>query len=208
MAAHTAKRALIIAACAAIPFAAACGSDNAPTPSSSNMSTSSTSTSSPSSTTSTESTTDSPSESSSPQDSPNPTRGQNTEPTSSPRGGASTSARPTGYTEAPGQAEPSEMNKTVASCGDPALHETGTTFFTDGSSGWTQQCASQMMAQQPAATPEPAPAPAPAAPAPEQQEYYVTPGAYCSGGGTGVSKNGTPMTCSVGPDGEARWRSQ
>lgn len=55
------------------------------------------------------------------------------------------------------------MNKTVASCGDPALHETGTTFFTDGSSGWTQQCANQMMAQQPAAAPEPAPAPAPSA---------------------------------------------
>lgn len=206
MAAHATKRAFIIAACAAIPFAAACGSDNAPAPSSNNMSTSSTSTSSPSSTTSTESTTDSPSESSSPKNSPNPTLEQTTEPTSSPGGGESTSARPTGYTEAPGQAEPSEMIKTVASCGDPALHETGTTFFTDGSSGWTQQCASQMMAQQPAATPEPAPAPA--APSPEQQEYYVTPGAYCSGGGTGVSKNGTPMTCSVGPDGEARWRSQ
>ncbi|EEB62886.1 hypothetical protein [Corynebacterium amycolatum] len=206
MAAHAAKRALIIAACAAIPFAAACGSNNTPAPSSSNMSTSSTSTSSPSSTTTTETTTDSPSESSSPKDSPNPTLEHTTEPTSSPRGGESTSARPTRYTEAPGQAEPSEINKTVASCGDPALHETGTTFFTDGSSGWTQQCASQMMAQQPAATPEPAPAPA--APAPEQQEYYVTPGAYCSGGGTGVSKNGTPMTCSAGPDGQARWRSQ
>lgn len=206
MAAHASKRALIIAACAAIPFAAACGANNSPAPSSSNMSTSSTSTSSPSSTTSTESTADSPSESSSPKDSPNPTLEQTTEPTSSPRGGESTSARPTGYTEAPVQAEPSEMNKTVASCGDPALHETGTTFFTDGSSGWTQQCASQRMAQQPAATPKPAPAPA--APSPEQQEYYVTPGAYCSGGGTGVSKNGTPMICSVGPDGQARWRSQ
>lgn len=80
--------------------------------------------------------------------------------TTTPRGSESTSARPTGYTEAPGQAAPSEMNKTVAACGDPALHETGTTFFTDGSSGWTQQCADQMMAQQPAAAPEPAPAPA------------------------------------------------
>lgn len=38
------------------------------------------------------------------------------------------------------------LDKTVASCGDPGLHETGTTFFTDGTSGWTQTCANQMMA--------------------------------------------------------------
>jgi len=39
------------------------------------------------------------------------------------------------------------MAKTVQSCGTPYLHETGTTFFTDGTSGWTQGCADQMMAQ-------------------------------------------------------------
>lgn len=155
MATHTAKRALIITACALLPFAAACGSDDAPTPSSSSSSTSSTSKSSPSSSKPTESA----SESSSSKARPTPTREQTTESASAPSGGESTSARPTGYTEAPGQAAPSEMNKTVASCGDPALHETGTTFFTDGSSDWTQQCANQMMAQQPAAAPEPAPAP-------------------------------------------------
>lgn len=60
-----------------------------------------------------------------------------------------------GHTEAPGQATPSVMNKTIASCGDPSLHETGTTFFTDGTSGWTQTCANKMMAARPA---EPAPA--------------------------------------------------
>ena len=48
-----------------------------------------------------------------------------------------------GHTEAPGQATPSVMNKTIASCGDPSLHETGTTFFTDGTSGWTQTCATK-----------------------------------------------------------------
>lgn len=50
-----------------------------------------------------------------------------------------------GMTEAPGHAQPSAMNKTVQSCGDVTLHQTGTTFFTDGTSGWTQQCADQMM---------------------------------------------------------------
>lgn len=35
--------------------------------------------------------------------------------------------------------------KTIDHCGDPGMHETGTTFFTDGTSGWTQECASQMM---------------------------------------------------------------
>ena len=29
-------------------------------------------------------------------------------------------------------------------CGDPALHQLGTSFFTDGTSGWTQQCADEM----------------------------------------------------------------
>lgn len=49
-----------------------------------------------------------------------------------------------GYTEAPGIAQPTAMNKTIQSCGDPTIHQTGTTFFTDGTSGWTQQCSAQM----------------------------------------------------------------
>ncbi|MGV0375954.1 MULTISPECIES: hypothetical protein [Corynebacterium] len=49
-----------------------------------------------------------------------------------------------GFTEAPGNEAPHVMDKQIASCGDPSIHETGTTFFTDGTSGWTQQCASQM----------------------------------------------------------------
>lgn len=35
--------------------------------------------------------------------------------------------------------------KTIDHCGEPGLHETGTTFFTDGTTGWTPECASQMM---------------------------------------------------------------
>lgn len=50
-----------------------------------------------------------------------------------------------GYTEAPGEVVPQVMEKQIASCGDPSIHETGTTFFTDGTSGWTANCASQMM---------------------------------------------------------------
>lgn len=50
-----------------------------------------------------------------------------------------------GYTEAPGQVEPQVMGKQIASCGDPSIHQTGTTFFTDGTTGWTENCAAQMM---------------------------------------------------------------
>lgn len=39
-----------------------------------------------------------------------------------------------GYTEAPGQEDPHVMDKQIAYCGDPSIHETGTTFFTDGTS--------------------------------------------------------------------------
>lgn len=49
-----------------------------------------------------------------------------------------------GYTEAPGQVAPHPLDKSIASCGDPGMHERGTTFFTDGTSGWTQTCSDQM----------------------------------------------------------------
>ncbi|MEJ4100877.1 hypothetical protein V5S96_10995 [Corynebacterium mastitidis] len=44
------------------------------------------------------------------------------------------------------QAEPPTMlNKTIDHCAtDPNLYQRGTTFFTDGTTGWTQECASQM----------------------------------------------------------------
>lgn len=48
-----------------------------------------------------------------------------------------------GFTEAPGIVEPTPMEKTIASCGGEN-HERGTTFFTDGTSGWTAHCAAQM----------------------------------------------------------------
>lgn len=40
----------------------------------------------------------------------------------------------------------SQNPKQVASCGDTSIHEMGTTFFTDGSSGWTQTCQDRMAA--------------------------------------------------------------
>lgn len=105
-----------------------------------------------------------------------------------------------GFTEAPGVADPTPMNKTIASCGDSSLHETGTTFFTDGTSGWTQQCADQMLATAPNQD-------APAVPdSPAVQGSYVHPGAYCTGG-SGTSKNGQPMTCAPASDGRMRWQS-
>lgn len=51
-----------------------------------------------------------------------------------------------GYTAAPGIENARCLDKQIASCGDASLHEMGTTFFTDGSSGWTQTCQSRMAA--------------------------------------------------------------
>ncbi|GLB62643.1 hypothetical protein NCCP2495_05210 [Dietzia sp. NCCP-2495] len=39
------------------------------------------------------------------------------------------------------------LDEQISSCGDPSIHEMGTTFFTGGGSGWTQLCADQMLAQ-------------------------------------------------------------
>lgn len=64
------------------------------------------------------------------------------------------------------QAEQAPTEKAVSSCGDPSIHERGTTFFSDGTSGWTQQCSDEMapqVAQQfvaPPAEQQNAPAPA------------------------------------------------
>ena len=55
-----------------------------------------------------------------------------------------------GFTEAPGQAAPTPMEKVIESCGDVNIHERGTTFFTDGTSGWTQECADKMVPPAPA----------------------------------------------------------
>ena len=69
-----------------------------------------------------------------PQNSPAPAAGQGTAPL-------------IGHTEAPGQVSATPMNKTLSHCGDIHLHQVGTSFFTDGTSGWTQTCYSQMLSQ-------------------------------------------------------------
>ena len=106
-----------------------------------------------------------------------------------------------GFTEAPGAAQPTPMEKAIESCGDVSLHETGTTFFSDGTSGWRQQCADEMMAANP-----PVQEAAAVYEAPAVEENYVHPGAYCNGG-SGVSKRGVPMTCAPASDGRMRWQS-
>lgn len=58
-----------------------------------------------------------------------------------------------GMTGAPGHDSPRPLNKTIESCGGD-LHQRGTTFFTDGTSGWTQQCSD---AWTPPLPPPPAP---------------------------------------------------
>lgn len=71
------------------------------------------------------------------------------------------------------------LNKVVSHCGDPSNMETGTTFFTDGTSGWTQQCANSMypvqqQVQQSRANAEPSVEDTPTyEPAPETTISYV-----------------------------------
>ena len=61
-----------------------------------------------------------------------------------------------GYTAAPGHESPHCLGKQIASCGT-ANHQTGTTFFTDGTSGWTQTCQDQMQAAYVPPAPDPVP---------------------------------------------------
>lgn len=49
-----------------------------------------------------------------------------------------------GFTGAPGHESPHCLGKQIASCGT-SDHQAGTTFFTDGTSGWTQTCQDQML---------------------------------------------------------------
>lgn len=67
--------------------------------------------------------------------------------------------RPRGYTGAP-TGEPTPLNKTIARCAKSSegIYERGTTWFTDGTSGWTQYCADNFHDGPPPAYEEPAPA--------------------------------------------------
>ena len=60
------------------------------------------------------------------------------------------------YTAAPGHESPHCLGKQIASCGT-ANHQTGTTFFTDGTSGWTQTCQDQMQTVYVPPAPDPVP---------------------------------------------------
>ena len=53
-----------------------------------------------------------------------------------------------GMTGAPGHDTPKPLDKAVSHCGNPHSMESGTTFFTDGTTGWTQGCADVMYPQQ------------------------------------------------------------
>lgn len=80
-------------------------------------------------------------------DKPNPTRGGSSDdeqPASSSAAATSTTttqAGHMGYTGAP-TGDPTPINKTIARCAKSSegLYEQGTTWFTDGTSGWTQYC--------------------------------------------------------------------
>lgn len=54
---------------------------------------------------------------------------------------ASQDNRPRGYTGAP-TGDPTPLNRTIARCAKSSegLYERGTTWFTDGTSGWTEYC--------------------------------------------------------------------
>ena len=53
-------------------------------------------------------------------------------------------AEPAGQTAAGPTSAAPESGPAIASCGDPALHQRGTTFYADGTSGWTEYCGSVM----------------------------------------------------------------
>lgn len=74
---------------------------------------------------------------------------------------------PEGYKNIPEETAPSAQEEPAAApeepvpapeppapvidhCGDPNIHENGTTFFTDGTTGWTEECSRQMPAVAPA----------------------------------------------------------
>lgn len=50
-----------------------------------------------------------------------------------------------GFTGAPGVDPIKPLDKTISHCGDPMMYQTGTTFFTDGTTGWTETCSQQML---------------------------------------------------------------
>lgn len=52
-----------------------------------------------------------------------------------------------GFTGAPGVDPIRPLDKIISHCGDPMMYETGTTFFTDGTTGWTETCSHQMLNQ-------------------------------------------------------------
>lgn len=60
-----------------------------------------------------------------------------------------------GITGAPGSENARCLDKQIASCGDASIHQMGTTFFTDGTSGWTQTCQNSMAATYVPPAPEP-----------------------------------------------------
>lgn len=57
-----------------------------------------------------------------------------------------------------------DINKTISHCGIRGIEEVGTTWYTDGTTGWTQHCTDEMMNQVPQQIPnnyhgQPAPVP-------------------------------------------------
>lgn len=60
---------------------------------------------------------------------------------------ASAPAPVMGFTGAPGADPVRPLDKTISYCGDPSIHQTGTTFFTDGTTGWTEHCSALMLSQ-------------------------------------------------------------
>lgn len=96
-----------------------------------------------------------------------------------PRRATSPAPAPQQTQQAPAEQTPAEQAEkapvVIDHCGDITIHAVGTTFYSDGTTGWTQECTDKMNAQIPArqpapapiADPTPAPAPDPApAPAP------------------------------------------
>lgn len=136
----------------------------------------------------------------------NPSLGTTTEPEVA----ATTAAdnRPRGLTDRQ-SGEPTPIDKVVSRCArsSEGLYEQGTTWFTDGTTGWTQQCSSSFWD---------GPAPAYTAPAPAEPVYEPAPvpsgvqsGQYCrdnQAGQSAIDTRGNTVFCTYNPSsGRNHW---
>lgn len=153
---------------------------------------------------------------SSPAKGPNPTLGRETPETGSDpvsdQSMVTTAAdtRPRGLTDRQ-RGEPTPINSTISRCArsSEGLYEQGTTWFTDGTSGWTEQCSATFWDGPPPANTV-APVQPEYEPEPIPSGRIVTAGAWCGAaevGQVGYTSGGNQMVCMYEPSNDVhRWK--